>query len=88
MTGYNAIPTSNALRLDHFVKLNAMSGTGGQAKLMIQNGEVKVNGTIETRRRRKLSVGDVVEVLTAVVHEAGAGWSRNRRRIPVEVPAR
>ncbi len=57
-----------------FVKLNAMSGTGGQAKLMIQNGEVKVNGTIETRRRRKLSVGDVVEVLTAVVpKQAPAG---------------
>lgn len=62
MTGDDSHPTSGALRLDHFVKLNAMSGTGGQAKLMIQNGEVKVNGQVETRRRRKLSVGDVVEV--------------------------
>ena len=55
-------PTPGSLRLDNFLKLSAMSGTGGQAKLMIQNGEVKVNGEIETRRRRKLSVGDVVEV--------------------------
>ena len=54
--------TAGSLRLDHFVKLNFGSETGGQAKLMIQNGEVKVNGEVETRRRRKLIVGDVVEV--------------------------
>ncbi len=51
----------DALRLDQFLKLNSIAETGGQAKLMIQNGEVKVNGTLETRRRRKLSAGDVVE---------------------------
>jgi len=49
------------LRLDHFLKLSAVSESGGQAKLMIQGGEVKVNGEVETRRRRKLKVGDVVE---------------------------
>jgi ribosome-associated protein len=50
------------LRLDHFLKMNSISESGGQAKLMIQGGEVKVNGEIETRRRRKLAIGDVVEV--------------------------
>ena len=30
--------------------------------MMIQGGEVKLNGQIETRRRKKLTVGDVVEV--------------------------
>jgi ribosome-associated protein len=30
--------------------------------MLIQAGEVKVNGEVETRRRRKLKVGDVVEV--------------------------
>lgn len=62
MIGDDSNPTPDSLRLDHFVKLKAISGTGGQAKLMIQSGEVKVNGEVETRRRRKLSVGDVVEV--------------------------
>ncbi len=62
MTGDDANLESSPLRLDHFLKLNAMSESGGQAKLMIQSGEVKVNGEIETRRRRKLSKGDVVEV--------------------------
>ncbi len=50
------------LRLDHFLKTMGMSETGGQAKLKIQNGEVKVNGEVETRRRRKLVLTDVVEV--------------------------
>jgi len=48
--------------LDQFLKMSGISGTGGQAKLMIQNGDVIVNGEVETRRRRKLSRGDVVEV--------------------------
>jgi ribosome-associated protein len=34
--------------------------TDGQAKLLIQNGEVRVNGKIETRRGRKLVNGDKV----------------------------
>ena len=50
------------LRLDHFLKTMGMSETGGQAKLRIQNGEVKVNGAVETRRRRKLQPADVVEL--------------------------
>jgi len=44
------------------LKLKSITGTGGHAKLLIQSGDVSVNGEIETRRRRKLVVGDVVEV--------------------------
>lgn len=54
-------PSPDTQRLDHFVKIAAEAGTGGQAKLLIQAGEVKVNGEVETRRRRKLVAGDVVE---------------------------
>ncbi len=50
------------LCLDQFMKLSAIAGSGGQAKVMIQSGEVKVNGKVETRRRRKLVPEDVVEV--------------------------
>jgi len=38
------------------------ASTGGEAKLMIQGGKVKVNGSIETRRSRKLVEGDSVMV--------------------------
>lgn len=37
-------------------------GSGGEAKVLIQMGEVLVNGEVETRRGRKLGKGDVVEV--------------------------
>lgn len=50
------------LCLDQFLKLAGIAGTGGQAKLFIQGGEVQVNGVVETRRRKKLSADDVVEV--------------------------
>ncbi|MFM7470794.1 MAG: RNA-binding S4 domain-containing protein [Nodosilinea sp. LVE1205-7] len=52
----------NYIKLDQFLKQRGMAGTGGQAKVMIQNGAVKVNGNVETRRGRKLVRGDQVEV--------------------------
>lgn len=48
------------IRLDQFMKYVGMVGTGGQAKLIIQDGEVLVNGEVETRRSRKLHAGDRV----------------------------
>ena len=49
------------IRLDQFLKLQGLVETGGHAKIVIQSGEVRVNGEVETRRRRQLQVGDVVE---------------------------
>lgn len=50
------------LRLDQFLKLNWITETGGQAKVMIQEGSVMLNGEVETRRRKKLFPGDIVQV--------------------------
>jgi ribosome-associated protein len=50
------------LRLDDALKMAGIAATGGAAKMMIQSGEVKVNGVVETRRKRKLEEGDVIEV--------------------------
>lgn len=49
------------IRLDQFLKSQGIVGTGGQAKLAIQGGQVQVNGSTETRRRRQLLAGDVVQ---------------------------
>lgn len=49
------------IRLDHFLQACGVE-TGGQAKLLIQAGEILVNGVVETRRRKKLSEGDEVEL--------------------------
>ncbi|MEM9825125.1 MAG: RNA-binding S4 domain-containing protein [Planctomycetota bacterium] len=43
-----------------FLKWTGWCDTGGQAKAVIQAGEVCVNGQIETRRRRQLFDGDRV----------------------------
>jgi len=50
------------LCLDQFLKLRGAVGTGGEAKVMIQSGEVLLNGQVETRRRKKLQRGDIVEI--------------------------
>lgn len=50
------------IKLEQFLKLAQVAATGGQAKVMIQRGQVRVNGLVETRRGRKLRPGDRVEV--------------------------
>ena len=50
------------IKLDQFLKFSGISSTGGQAKWMIFDGEVKVNGIVETRRGRKLVDDDEVTV--------------------------
>jgi ribosome-associated protein len=52
----------NRIKLNQFLKLMGIVPTGGQAKLMIQGGDVQVNGMLETRRGRRLVPGDKVTV--------------------------
>ncbi len=54
------VAEEKTIKLDSFMKWQHLVETGGQAKLLIQNGEVRVNGKIETRRGRKLVNGDKV----------------------------
>ena len=46
------------IRLDALLKLTGAVGTGGQAKLVIQDGQVLVNGETCTMRGKKLRPGD------------------------------
>ncbi|MBW9212502.1 MULTISPECIES: RNA-binding S4 domain-containing protein [Terrabacteria group] len=48
------------ITLQNFLKFNGFVQTGGEAKLVIQDGFVKVNGEVEMRRGRKLYSGDKV----------------------------
>jgi|688.fasta_scaffold00998_14 ribosome-associated protein len=54
--------SKKSIHLEQFLKLQGISGTGGEAKMLIQSGDVKVNNQIETRRKRQLTQGDRVEV--------------------------
>lgn len=50
------------IRLDALLKLAGLVLTGGEAKLRIQGGEVKVNGEICTQRGRKMRPGSTAEL--------------------------
>lgn len=49
------------IKLGQAMKLAGLVDSGVDAKIVIQNGEVKVNGETETQRGKKLHVGDVFE---------------------------
>ncbi len=51
------------IRLGQFLKLADVLETGGESKELIADGEVRVNGEVDTRRGRQLRRGDVVSVL-------------------------
>ena len=53
---------SPGITLGQALKAANLVGSGGEAKVLIQTGEVLVNGEVETRRGRQLREGDVVEV--------------------------
>lgn len=48
------------IKLGQALKLAGMVGSGVDAKIVIQEGQVEVNGEVDTRRGRKLVEGDVV----------------------------
>ena len=53
--------TREPVELYKILKFEGLVTTGGEAKLLIADGQVTVNGEIETRRRTKIVNGDVIE---------------------------
>ena len=51
------------MKLDQFLKWHNIASSGGEAKIFIKSGQVKVNGQIELKRGRKLIKGDKVMFL-------------------------
>ncbi|ERJ85092.1 S4 domain protein [Peptostreptococcaceae bacterium oral taxon 113 str. W5053] len=43
------------------LKISGFIQTGGEAKTRIQQGEVRLNGEVETQRGKKLTIGDYIE---------------------------
>jgi ribosome-associated protein len=52
----------DTIRLGQALKLAGLAGSGGEARGLIEEGAVRVNGEVETRRGRQLLRGDVVTV--------------------------
>ena len=53
---------TEAIELGALLKWTGLAPTGGEAKQIIQNGRVSVNGEVERRRGRRLHPGDRVDV--------------------------
>lgn len=51
------------INLTQVLKSSGLAESGGKAKQLVAAGEVRVNGAPETRKRRQMAVGDVVEVM-------------------------
>jgi ribosome-associated protein len=53
--------TKEPVELYKILKFEGLVGSGGEAKLVIDEGLVLVNGQVETRKRKKIVSGDIVE---------------------------
>jgi ribosome-associated protein len=53
----------SGIRLGQLLKLAGAVDTGGQARSLLEDGAVTVNGEVEVRRGRQLAVGDIVVAL-------------------------
>ena len=52
---------TDIIKLDSFMKWAGIVSMGSEAKILILNGEIKLNGEVETRRGKKLKKGDILE---------------------------
>ena len=59
--------TSEFIKLDALLKFAALVGTGGEAKMVIADGMVSVNGEVCTMRGKKIHPGDVVSFADAEI---------------------
>jgi ribosome-associated protein len=50
------------IELCQFIKFGGLSDTGGEAKQLVSDGRVLLNGVVETQKSKKLAAGDVVKV--------------------------
>ena len=62
-----------SIRLGQLLKLAGIAGTGGEAKALLADGAVTVNGEAEARRGRQLRTGDVVTVGDEALRVVGPG---------------
>ena len=58
---------SEFIKLDALLKFAALVGTGGEAKMVIADGMVSVNGKVCTMRGKKIHPGDVVSFADAEI---------------------
>jgi ribosome-associated protein len=65
--------TTETIQLDQFLKWAGIVETGGQVKLLLEDGLIQLNGVVATERRKKVRPGDTIKIeglgSWKVVHE-------------------
>lgn len=61
--------TTEYIKADAFLKFAGVCATGGQAKFMIEDAQVSVNGEVCTMRGKKLRVGDTVSIVGGATYQ-------------------
>lgn len=61
MKTFELKPNQDFIELNKLLKFLGLVGTGGEANIRIADGEALINGEEDTRKRRKLRKGDIVE---------------------------
>ena len=57
----DVILKTQPVELHKILKFEGLVSSGGVAKLAIESGDVMVNGEVETRKRKKIVAGDIIE---------------------------
>ncbi|MDO5783961.1 MAG: RNA-binding S4 domain-containing protein [Eubacteriales bacterium] len=61
--------TTEYIKADAFLKFAGVCATGGQAKFMIEDAQVSVNGEVCTMRGKKLRVGDTISIVGGATYK-------------------
>lgn len=72
MKKHEIIITTEFIKLQDLLKFASLVGTGGEAKVLIQEGAVSVNGEICTQRGKKIRPGDDVQIADIILTVAYA----------------
>ena len=71
--GVEPVAVDLPITLGQFIKAAGLATTGGDAKRLVVQGDVRLNGVVEIRRGHKLSPGDVIEVAGRAARVTGRG---------------
>ena len=63
-----ALTKGDYIQLSQLIKAVNIAANGAEAGVMVDDGIVKLNGAVESRKRAKIRVGDVVEILDYTIY--------------------
>lgn len=82
----DVVITREPVELYKILKFEGLVGNGGEAKAVIEQGLVTVNGAVETRKRKQIIVGDLIEFASQTLRIVRGDASEATVEATVEKP--